>query len=137
MYSCTHWLRPRNSPLPRHLGSYTRALLVGHDRRHLFVTPCFAPSEKAVQRRPYITVFDSLCVCTDPAAWLPVLLLPRGGPGCAPGGGRCGPLAVRPQPHHGPQHGQGQQAGPQVGRRFRMSSLIEILQTKIFVSVRR
>jgi hypothetical protein len=41
--SCTHWLRvkPRNSPpLPLHLGSYTRALLVSQDRRHLFVTPC-------------------------------------------------------------------------------------------------
>jgi hypothetical protein len=25
-------------PLPPHLGSYTRALLVRHDRRHLFVT---------------------------------------------------------------------------------------------------
>jgi hypothetical protein len=22
VHSCTHWLRPRNSPLPRHLGSY-------------------------------------------------------------------------------------------------------------------
>jgi hypothetical protein len=27
-------------PLPPHLGSYTRALLVSQDRRHLFVTPC-------------------------------------------------------------------------------------------------
>ncbi len=26
--------------LPQHLGSYTRALLVSQDRRHLFVTPC-------------------------------------------------------------------------------------------------
>jgi hypothetical protein len=33
VHSCTHWLRPRN------LGSYTRALLVSQDRRHLFVTP--------------------------------------------------------------------------------------------------
>jgi hypothetical protein len=39
VYSCTHWLRLRNSPLPLHLGSYTRALLVSKDRRHLFVTP--------------------------------------------------------------------------------------------------
>ncbi len=40
-YSCTHWLRPRNSPLPppQHLGSYTRTLFVNQDRRHLFVTP--------------------------------------------------------------------------------------------------
>ncbi len=27
-------------PPPLHLGSYTRALLVSQDRRHLFVTPC-------------------------------------------------------------------------------------------------
>jgi hypothetical protein len=41
VYSCTHWLRPRNlPPLPPHLGSYKRALLVSQDRRHLFVTPC-------------------------------------------------------------------------------------------------
>ncbi len=32
VYSCTHWLRPRNSPLPPHLGLYTRALLVSQDR---------------------------------------------------------------------------------------------------------
>jgi hypothetical protein len=37
----TYWLslRPSNSPLPSHLGSYTRALLVSQDRRHLFATP--------------------------------------------------------------------------------------------------
>ncbi len=29
----------RNSPPSPHLGSQTRALLVSHDRRHLFVTP--------------------------------------------------------------------------------------------------
>ncbi len=39
MHSCNYWLRPRN-PLPPHLGSYTRALLVSQDGRHLFVTPC-------------------------------------------------------------------------------------------------
>jgi hypothetical protein len=38
VYSCTHCLRPRSSHLPPHLGSYTRALLVSQDRRHLFVT---------------------------------------------------------------------------------------------------
>ncbi len=38
VHSCTHWLRPRTPP-PPHLGSYTRALLVSLDRRHLFVTP--------------------------------------------------------------------------------------------------
>ncbi len=29
-------------PLPPHLGSYTRALVVSQDRRHLLVTPCAA-----------------------------------------------------------------------------------------------
>ncbi len=36
--SCTHWLRLLYSP--PHLGSYTGALLVSENRRHLFVTPC-------------------------------------------------------------------------------------------------
>jgi hypothetical protein len=42
VYSCTHWLRPRNYPLPPHLGSYTRARYWSAMiyRRHLFVTPC-------------------------------------------------------------------------------------------------
>ncbi len=41
MHNCTHWLRPRNSPAsPPPLGSYTSALLVSQDRRHLFVSPC-------------------------------------------------------------------------------------------------
>jgi hypothetical protein len=41
VYSYTQWLRPRSSlpPFPRVLGSYTRALLVSRDRRHIFVTP--------------------------------------------------------------------------------------------------
>ncbi len=44
VYSCLHWLRPRNSPhLPPHLGSYTRSLLVSQDRRHLFETTCQNP----------------------------------------------------------------------------------------------
>jgi hypothetical protein len=39
VHSCTHWLRPRNSPLaPRIWTRITRALLVSKDRRHLFVT---------------------------------------------------------------------------------------------------
>ncbi len=41
MYNCINWLRlrPRNPPPPHptHLGSYTWALLVSQDRRHLFV----------------------------------------------------------------------------------------------------
>ncbi len=39
VHSCTHWLRPATPTPPPHLGSYTRALLVSQDRRHLFVTP--------------------------------------------------------------------------------------------------
>ncbi len=36
-HSCTHWPRHRNPlPHPPHLGSYTRALLVSQNRRHLF-----------------------------------------------------------------------------------------------------
>jgi hypothetical protein len=47
VYSCAHWPGPRNSPLPTHLGSYTRALLVSQDRRHLFLTPCAQPKKYA------------------------------------------------------------------------------------------
>jgi hypothetical protein len=43
---CTNRLRPR--PHPPHLGSYTRALLVIQDRRHLFMTPCYKPSHAIV-----------------------------------------------------------------------------------------
>ncbi len=53
MYSCTHWLRPRNNPpppFPTRLGSYTRALLVSQDRRHLFVTPWFTVSAAAFRK---------------------------------------------------------------------------------------
>jgi hypothetical protein len=32
---------PATPPLPQHLGSYTRALLVSQDRQHLFGTPCW------------------------------------------------------------------------------------------------
>jgi hypothetical protein len=40
VHSCTHWLRPRNSPPSRAFGLvYGGALLVSKDRRHLFVTP--------------------------------------------------------------------------------------------------
>ncbi len=43
MYSCAYW--PRNSPLPPHLGSYTRALLVSQNRRHLFVNSWWVVTE--------------------------------------------------------------------------------------------
>jgi hypothetical protein len=47
VHSCTHWLRPRNPhPLPLHLGSYTMALLVSQDKRHLFVPPAYKVSLK-------------------------------------------------------------------------------------------
>jgi hypothetical protein len=40
VHSCTHLLRPCNPPPPPDPpDSYTRALLVSKDRRHLFVTP--------------------------------------------------------------------------------------------------
>ncbi len=40
VHGCTHWRRPRKPPPPPpYLGSYTRALLVNQDRRHLLVTP--------------------------------------------------------------------------------------------------
>jgi len=34
------WVPATLPPLSPHLGSYTRALLISQDRRHLFVTPC-------------------------------------------------------------------------------------------------
>jgi hypothetical protein len=39
----THWPRPRHSPLSPLLGSYTRALLVSKDRRHLFFCNPWVP----------------------------------------------------------------------------------------------
>ncbi len=46
VYSCIHYLRPRNSPSPPlQLGSYTRALLVSQNRRHIFLTPYIFCSE--------------------------------------------------------------------------------------------
>jgi hypothetical protein len=50
VHSCTHWLRPCNSPLPPHLGSYTRPLLVSQDRRHLFVTTWLEGKETGRER---------------------------------------------------------------------------------------
>ncbi len=45
MYSCIHWLIPRNFPLPNIWAHNTRALLVSQDRRHFFITPCFPRCE--------------------------------------------------------------------------------------------
>ncbi len=40
MHNCTHFAEtPQLPPFPPHLGSYTGALLVSKDKRHLFVTP--------------------------------------------------------------------------------------------------
>jgi hypothetical protein len=50
VYSCTHRLRPRNSPPQPHLGSYKRAILVSQQRRHLFVTPWYNQSINHSQR---------------------------------------------------------------------------------------
>jgi hypothetical protein len=38
VHSCALRLRPCKPPIPPHLDSYTRGLLVSQDRRHLFVT---------------------------------------------------------------------------------------------------
>jgi hypothetical protein len=38
VYSCTHWLRPRNTPPPPSAFGLMKALLVSQDIRHLFVT---------------------------------------------------------------------------------------------------
>ncbi len=51
-HSTNHALRPRNSPLPSHLGLYTcmyvqEALLVSEDR-NLFVTPCITQKRSQV-----------------------------------------------------------------------------------------
>ncbi len=44
----SHWLRPPHPP-PPHLGSYTGALLISQDGRHLFVTPWGEPTETAIE----------------------------------------------------------------------------------------
>jgi hypothetical protein len=55
VYSCTQLLRPRTPP--PHLGSYTRALLVSQDRRHLFLTPCMQSCLVVARQRD--TTLDS------------------------------------------------------------------------------
>jgi hypothetical protein len=63
VYSCSYWLRPPQPPppLPTHLGSYTRMLLVSRDRRHLFVTPWLVPC--------------TVCPCTPGFCVLSLLVL--------------------------------------------------------------
>jgi hypothetical protein len=59
-YSCTHWLRPATPPSPLHLGSYTRALLVSQDRRHLFVTPCVQIESRGRIFSPFMQMYFTL-----------------------------------------------------------------------------
>jgi hypothetical protein len=63
VHSCTHWLSPRNFPLPPHVGSSTRALLVSHDRRHLLVTPWI---QSCLTRPVILSPCTALC---DNALW--------------------------------------------------------------------
>jgi hypothetical protein len=44
VHGCTRWLRPRKPPSHAFELTYTRALLVRQDRRHLFVTLCLEHS---------------------------------------------------------------------------------------------
>ncbi len=57
VHSCTcTYLQPIGNHLLPHLGSYTRALLVSQDRRHLFVTSLFTAQMKYTDYR-----FNSFC----------------------------------------------------------------------------
>ncbi len=55
-------------PIPPHLGSYTRVLLVSQNRRHLFVTPCVPLSDDSYLAGRFfnllsiLTVFGSITV---------------------------------------------------------------------------
>ncbi len=46
MYSCPHWLRPRNSPFPPAFGLIYEGGFGQQDRRHLFVTPWLSSSKE-------------------------------------------------------------------------------------------
>ncbi len=63
-------MRPHNSPLPPHLGSYARARLVSQDRRHLFVTPCLSPCTSLLEGSPpFLSSLDfigSAGICVGP-----------------------------------------------------------------------
>ncbi len=56
VHSCTHWLRPRNSPPPR-IWAHTRSLLVSQDRRHLFVTAWLEGLHKKYAEKVYIHAY--------------------------------------------------------------------------------
>ncbi len=74
VHSCTHWPRPRNPPLPPHLGSNTWALWVRQDRRHLFVIPCFqtfSSSNTYSVLLLFFFKFPSMFFTTFPAAEIP------------------------------------------------------------------
>ncbi len=72
VHSCSHWLRPRNSPLPPHLGSYTSALLVILYRRqppdsHYFISTIVCTLRyyhatyvpKRIQHRRHVTIVSN------------------------------------------------------------------------------
>jgi hypothetical protein len=55
VHSCTHWLRPRDSPPSLRIWArITRALLVSKDRRHLFVTLPTSESSTTQRMEYYI-----------------------------------------------------------------------------------
>jgi hypothetical protein len=58
----TPQLPPTDAP---HVGSYTRALLVSQDRRHLFVTPCQRQNKSLI----VFTIYISLTKHTMPSQW--------------------------------------------------------------------
>ncbi len=74
VYSCTHWMGPRNTPHPPvfFLGSYTRALLVNQDRRHLFVTPwgdCFLAVQWETPTCLYWSSTEDVCFALSNERW--------------------------------------------------------------------
>ncbi len=62
VYSCTQTRPP--PPPPPHLGSYTRALLVSQNRRHLFVTPCVSTSlaHSSIISKEFCMFFTQSCL---------------------------------------------------------------------------
>ncbi len=57
LHACAHlysMAETPQSPPPPHLGSYTRALLVSQDRRHLYVAPCLVAIPTYVVRNSQV-----------------------------------------------------------------------------------
>ncbi len=57
-------------PPPRILGSYTRALLVSQDRRHLFVTSCRRPSQESVSLNLWLPADNFITVPVNRSRWI-------------------------------------------------------------------